>query len=278
MSASPAPMGQSVPMRRFGIIGFGFVGRATAHAFAEHVDIAHHDPASHASCSLDELTRSSDALFVCVPTPRSPSGAADVTIVEAVLQELSDRRVDVPVVLKSTVPPGSTARWAKVLAPLPLVFSPEFLREAHHLEDALRPSRVVLGWTENVGQLHREVLTAFHDRQFPRTPLLCTDATTAELLKYTSNALFGVKVSLANELAELAETLGVEWETIRSSLVLDPRVGDAHLRVPGPDGRRGFGGSCLPKDMSALLTVADELGVRLEVVRAALSANVRRRA
>ena len=103
------------------------------------------------------------------------------------------------------------------------------------------------------------------------------DAQQAELLKYASNALFGVKVSFANEMAELADALGVTWEPIRQALILDPRIGDGHLAVPGPDGFRGFGGTCLPKDMSGLLSVARDANIDLDVISAAVSSNQRRR-
>jgi UDPglucose 6-dehydrogenase len=103
------------------------------------------------------------------------------------------------------------------------------------------------------------------------------DATEAEFLKYASNALFGVKVSFANEMEELARSLGVTWEPVRQALILDPRVGDGHLTVPGPDGQRGFGGSCLPKDIAGLLSLASTVGVELPVIAAAVQANSRRR-
>jgi UDPglucose 6-dehydrogenase len=102
-------------------------------------------------------------------------------------------------------------------------------------------------------------------------------AAEAELLKYASNALFGVKVSFANEMSELAQGLGLDWESVRQALVLDPRIGDGHLAVPGPDGLSGFGGSCLPKDMAGLVAVAKEAGVELAVTAAALRANTQRR-
>jgi UDPglucose 6-dehydrogenase len=157
------------------------------------------------------------------------------------------------------------------------VFSPEFLRERHHLEDAAAPDRIILGWSQSIGDAHRAQVCDLFDRRFAGVPLVELPSTAAELLKYATNALFGVKVSFANEMAELAERLGTSWEAIRAALVLDSRVGDGHLDVPGPDGERGFGGKCLPKDMAALLAVAHDLGVPLDVVAAASQANRRRR-
>ena len=136
---------------------------------------------------------------------------------------------------------------------------------------------MVLGWSSAIEATHRADLRELFVRRFPDVPLFEMSATEAELLKYASNALFGVKVSFANEMAELASQLGVAWEPIRQALVLDPRIGAGHLAVPGPDGQRGYGGSCLPKDMAGLLVVASRLGVDLEVVSAAVRSNYRRR-
>jgi UDPglucose 6-dehydrogenase len=265
-------------IQRVGFIGYGYVGRGTASAIESVAEVRWHDPAHAGSLPFGELVRWADALFVCVPTPVGVGGFADLRIVREVASALADLSVDVPVLLKSTVPPGTTADLTRQWPSLPMVFTPEFLRERHHLEDAARPARVVLGWSSSISELHQARVRALYNRRFPHTPRVELDATEAELLKYASNALFGVKVSFANEMAEFAGRLGVSWECVRQALVLDPRVGDGHLSVPGPDGQPGFGGSCLPKDMAALLAMASTLGLDLDVVAAAVRANQRRRA
>lgn len=261
-------------LRRLGFVGYGYVGRGTARALGEVAETRFHDPAVSGSWDLDELVAWADAVFVCVPTPMSASGAADLGIVFEVLGELARAATDGLVVLKSTVPPGTSAEIVRRWPHLPLVFNPEFLRERHHLEDARSPVRVVLGWTAGIDAAGRSRVRGLYRRRFPEVPLVEMGATEAELLKYASNALFGVKVSFADE---LARRLGVGWEPVRRALVLDPRVGDGHLTVPGPDGERGFGGSCLPKDMAGLLAVGAECGIELEVVEAAVRGNRRRR-
>lgn len=266
------------PLRRIGIVGLGYVGRATAHALASVAEVSHHDPAVAGSRSLPQLVAGADAVFLCVPTPMGPSGAADLSSVLEVAGELARLGLRAPLLLKSTVPPGTCTAISRRWPELPLVYHPEFLRERHHLDDAVAPHRVVLGWTPAVPAHRRASLRDLFARRFPDVPRVELDATAAELLKYTSNALFGVKVSFANEVAELAGRLGVDWEPIRQALVLDPRVGDGHLAVPGPDGLPGFGGSCLPKDMAGLLAVAEAAGVELGVVREAVAGNARRRA
>jgi UDPglucose 6-dehydrogenase len=263
-------------IERIGFVGYGYVGRATARAFSSVADVAYADPAMPGGRGLADLLSWSDAIFVCVPTPMEASGAADLRIVHDVMAQLATD-VEVPVLLKSTVPPGTGAQLSRRWPNLPLVLNPEFLRERHHLEDALSPARIVLGWTDGIDDARRACVLDLYARRFPDAPVMEVTAMEAELIKYASNALLGVKVSFANELAELARRLGTNWEPIRQALILDPRVGDSHLSVPGPDGRPGFGGACLPKDMASLLRVATDAGIELDVVAAALSGNERRR-
>lgn len=272
MSAAPL-----FPIQRVGIIGYGYVGRGTGHALGSCAEVRWHDPTVDGSRPLVELARWADALFICVPTPMSSSGKAELSIVHEVVEELAELKTRAPTVVKSTIPPGTTDALARRWPGLPLVFSPEFLRERHFLEDAVSPHRIILGWSPEIDAPRRAQLRELFLRAFSLVPILELRSLEAELIKYAANALFGVKVSFANEMAELAERLGASWEAIRAPLVMDPRVGDGHLAVPGPDGERGFGGKCLPKDMAALLNVAAEHQVELEVVASALRANERRR-
>lgn len=264
-------------IRRVGIIGYGYVGRGTGHAFASVAEIEWHDPAVGSTLPLSDLVHWAHALFICVPTPMAASGAAELGVVREVVSQLAELHVHVPVVLKSSIPPGTTEALGQRWPSVPLVFNPEFFRERHYLEDAASPSRVILGWSAAIDCRQRARVRALFTRRFPRSPIVELTSVEAELVKYAANALFGVKVSFANEMADLAESLGVNWEPVREALVLDPRVGDGHLMVPGPDGERGFGGKCLPKDMAALLTVAADHGVELDVVAAAVRGNHRRR-
>ena len=265
------------PIKRAAIVGYGYVGRATEHALKPVCDVAWHDPAVAASRDLVDAVTGADIVFVCVPTPTTASGAADLGCVLDVAEQLASLRLGTPLVIRSTVPPGTTEDLARRWACVPWAFCPEFLREQHCLQDAATPSRVVLGWSCSIGESHRARIRELFARRFPNFPVVELPSTEAELLKYAANALFGVKVTFANEMADLADQLGVRWEPVRAALVLDRRVGDGHLAVPGPDGKRGFGGSCLPKDMAALLRVAAERGVALDVVEAAIRANTRRR-
>jgi UDPglucose 6-dehydrogenase len=229
--------------------------------------------------------------FVCVPTPMYEDGTADVSIVEEVLAGICDSpsRAGAPhriAVLKSTVPPGSVQRWNARFGTadgggLHTVFNPEFLTEANALADMRSQERVVLGgprpYINEVRNLYR--------RLFPKMAIIKTSSSTAEMVKYVTNCMLAVKVSFANEMAQIcealdAEGLDIDYDKVIEYATFDRRVGDTHWAVPGPvptqDGRfvRGFGGHCLPKDINALISVARECGVDPTVLRAAWEKNL----
>ncbi len=229
--------------------------------------------------------------FVCVPTPMYADGAADVSIVEEVLASVCDApsRADAPhriAVLKSTVPPGSVQRWNARFGKadgggLHTIFNPEFLTEANALADMRIQDRVVLGgprpYINEVRNLYR--------RLFPKMAIIKTSSSTAEMVKYVTNCLLAVKVSFANEMAQICEALDgngldIDYDKVIEYATFDRRLGDTHWAVPGPvptqDGRfvRGFGGHCLPKDINAIISVARECGVDPTVLRAAWEKNL----
>jgi UDPglucose 6-dehydrogenase len=160
-------------------------------------------------------------------------------------------------VLKSTVPVGT----ARDIAHQPTVSNPEFLREGHAVEDFLRPQRVVVGSADQ--DAARRVAALYGD-----VPVVLTDNTTAELIKYACNSFLAVKLSFVNTLAELCEHVGADIDGVTEGMRLDERIGAAFLR-PGP----GWGGSCLPKDTRALLNTASGQNVEFATVRAAVDTN-----
>ncbi len=224
--------------------------------------------------------------FVCVPTPMHRDGTADVSIVEEVLDGIchSPRRPGAPdriAVLKSTVPPGSVQGWNARFGEadgggLHTIFNPEFLTEANALADMRSQDRVVLGgprpYINEVRNLYR--------RLFPKMAIVKTSSSTAEMVKYVTNCMLAVKVSFANEMAQICEALDadgldIDYDKVIEYATFDRRLGDTHWAVPGPvpthDGRyvRGFGGHCLPKDINALISVARQYGVDPKVLSAA---------
>lgn len=233
--------------------------------------------------ACEEIPNFSKVYFLCLPTPMYEDGSADLSIVEGVLSELSDVNGDRTVVIKSTVPPGSTERWNEEYKHdgLHVIFNPEFLTEANALDDMRNQNRIVLGgprpWINAVKLIFQTA--------FPKVPIVKTSSTTAEMVKYVTNCFLATKVSFANEMAQICEALdskglNIDYDKVVEYAKFDARLGSSHWNVPGPvpthDGRyvRGFGGHCFPKDMSALRNVADDLGVDTKVLDAAWLKNL----
>jgi UDPglucose 6-dehydrogenase len=219
----------------------------------------------------------SKVYFVCLPTPMYEDGSADLSIVDGVLKELASQPGERIAVVKSTVPPGSTERWNERFETrgLHVVFNPEFLTEANALDDMRNQNRIVLGgprpWINEVKQVFQTA--------FPKVPLVKTSSTTAEMVKYLTNNFLTVKVAFANEMAQVCEALdksglNVDYDKVVEYAKYDRRLGESHWAVPGPDGHRGYGGSCFCKDINAIISVASELGVDAKVMKAAWGKNL----
>ncbi len=207
--------------------------------------------------------------FLCVPTPRRPDGGADLSAMVAAAEEMGPVLArDAVVVNKSTAPAGSTCAVATALgrADIAVVANPEFLREGHAVADFLHPDRVVVGGSDLASA--RRVADLYASLA---APVVVTDAASAETIKYATNAFLATKLSFANELADLCEATGANVVDVLVGVGLDPRVGAGYLD-PGP----AWGGSCLPKDASALLYLAERAGADLAVLRAAVTSNERR--
>ncbi len=215
--------------------------------------------------SYDEAAEFSDLHILCVGTPQQATSlATDLHDLTRAVRELSGRlRRNAVFVIKSSVPAGTTARFAAIansVAPhgseVSVVCSPDFLRESTSLEDIRHPSRIVLGLTAK--DMHAEELLrkAWALQLESGVDLLVTDVTTAELSKMAANAFLAAKISFINAMAAMCEASGADVTLLSRSLALDPRIGPYGL-----DAGAGFGGSCLPKDLRGLLAQAQELGL-----------------
>ncbi|MEQ0558599.1 UDP-glucose/GDP-mannose dehydrogenase family protein [Amycolatopsis sp. NEAU-NG30] len=209
-----------------------------------------------------------EAVFLCVPTPMAADGTADLSAVASVAAELGALLpAGCVVVNKSTVPVG-TAEWVRRLLgrdDVAVVSNPEFLREGSAVHDFLHPDRIVVGSADEPAA--RRIAELYSPL---RAPVVCTNAASAELIKYAANCFLAVKLSYVNAVAELCETFGAEIDAVTAGMGHDPRIGQAFLR-PGP----GWGGPCLPKDASALLRLAEGRGVRFDLLQAAVDDNAR---
>ena len=241
--------------------------------------------------SVEEAVATSDVIFFCVGTPSAPDGAADMTHVVAAARSIGsclDRhRV---LVTKSTVPIGS-GRWLTsiiedALAPavrpdgaFSVVSNPEFLREGSAVNDFLFPDRVVIGSDDGqaldlVADVYRPITEQTFAGADPdrRPPMVRTSLATAETVKYASNAFLATKISFINEIANICELVGADVSEVASALGLDPRIGSRFLEAG-----LGWGGSCFGKDLSALVTTAEQYGYDAALLRAAVQVNTRQR-
>jgi UDPglucose 6-dehydrogenase len=291
---------------RIGVIGAGFVGIPTAACFAHHghqVVCADVDEERVRALSKGEVpileeglpalvleglgagrlrfavgaqeaARDAEFVFICVQTPQSESGAADLSIAEAAAREIAPVLSPGTVVVnKSTMPVGSTDAIARALksagavSDVGVASNPEFLREGHAVRDSLAPHRVVIGCEDTevavrVSELYRDI----------QAPVLVTDPASAETIKYASNAFLATKVSFVNAIANLCERVNADVREVVLGMGYDPRIGFEVLH-PGP----GFGGSCLPKDTAALLYTAEAAGYDFGLLRSVIEVNTRQR-
>jgi len=288
------------------IIGGGYVGLVTGACFADtghEVTIIDVDPAKvaminekrapifepglesillravgknlRASLSYDSVS-TSDLTFICVGTPPSDDGSANLSYIESAsrsigtaLQKSTGFHV---VVVKSTVPPGTTETVVRpvVLASshktgdeIGFAMNPEFLREGRAIEDFRNPDRIVIGSSQpRAGDRVAEVYRTFF------APVVRTGLAAAEMIKYTSNAFLATKISFANEIGNICKEHGIDVYEVMKGVGLDQRIGPKFL-----DAGAGFGGSCFPKDVSSLSVLADRAGVDPKILRAVLEVN-----
>lgn len=255
-----------------GIVGQGFVGSAVNVGLSKYFRVETFDiiPEKSTVGSLSELYHTTDVIFVCLPTPMRKTGECDLTIVDAVLSQLNTFGSQKIVILKSTVPPGSCEFLQSKYENIDLIFNPEFLTEANAIDDFINQDRIVLGG-KNKSTLN-DVYGMFK-RVFLDVPIIMTDTKTAEMVKYITNCFLSVKVAFANQLFDVCSLVGIDYETAYSVAKLDKRLGDSHWKVPGPDGDRGYGGHCFPKDMSAFLYFSEKNGVEQSIIRESIKYN-----
>jgi UDPglucose 6-dehydrogenase len=213
-------------------------------------------------------------VMLCVQTPQRDDGAADLSAIESVVQEVAPLLCpDAIVVSKSTLPVGSATFVQDLLrrsgAPdgIAVASNPEFLREGSAVEDFLHPHRIIVGADDD--DVATRVASLYDGFD---APVVITRLASAEMIKYASNAFLATKISFVNELANACEALGADINEVISGVGHDPRIGFGWL-TPGP----GWGGSCFPKDTAALLHATSEAGYEFELVRSAVEVNRRQR-
>ncbi len=265
--------------KTIGIVGNGFVGSAVRYGFSPNVGVdaevkVYDKDPNKSTHSLREVV-DSDVVFLSVPTPSNTDGSMNVDIVDSVLNDISQYAdlFEVGIILlRSTVTPGTTRKLQDKYPNLRIVFNPEFLTERSANFDFINQSRFILGGSSDDVI---EVSELFRERFGSSLSIIETNYETAELIKYMTNTFFATKISFLNDMKLLADKCGVIWEDALEGFVRDGRVGHSHLNVPGHDGRYGFGGSCFPKDIQALINFGEGNGVDMSVLKGAWKTNLK---
>tara|TARA_B100000085_G_scaffold254099_1_gene252983 strand:+ start:85 stop:840 length:756 start_codon:yes stop_codon:yes gene_type:complete len=244
------------------LIGYGFVGKAVYEVLKDYHDVKIVDPQYNDNTINDD----SDGYVICVPTPTTLSGACDMTIVETVVKACPKEK---PILIKSTI---SLEGWRKDIEPQGkyVTFSPEFLTAANANEDFKKQDKMLFGGG-NIGFWNDIFIECkAYDPIY---------ATVEELIltKYLRNSFLATKVAFFNEVFDLCETAGIDYNQVKALVGMDERITHSHMHVPGPDGDRGFGGACFPKDTEALVYSANVLGATLPTLLTAIKSNKEKR-
>ena len=245
------------------IVGHGYVGKAVDHGFStSHVEKFIADPLYNTSLDDIKGKQRLDAAFVCVPTPFGKDGEIDASIVKDVVKQLA--AFSCPIVIKSTVTPDVVDELSK--ADSNVIYNPEFLTEANHLEDFINPPMHILGGHLLITKRVQELYEKFS--QCKPAPVMHMSAMEASFVKYGINCFLATKVLWFNQFKDLIDKTDSKYNVIVNAIGSDPRIGHSHTQVPGPDGKKGFGGACFPKDTNAFSTfAAGEFGVLDEVIK-----------
>ncbi len=220
----------------------------------------------HFSTNYDSV-KTADAIFLAVGTPSADDGRADLKYLKAAAKEVAQNIIDgAIIVIKSTVPVGTSLELRKLISEntkrkFHLVNNPEFLKEGTAVEDFMRPDRVIIGHQDQNAFAVMEELYAPLLRQ--GNPIYGMSNLSAEMSKYAANCFLATKISFINEIARLCDATGADIEEVRKGISSDKRIG-GHFLYPGP----GYGGSCFPKDVKALIATAEDFGLDLKIVNA----------
>lgn len=247
-----------------GIIGQGYVGTAIKLGFENHYNVLTYDKfdlAKSTHSKISDLVEETKVIFVCVPTPMRKDGTCYTGIVEEVIREINESADDHIIVIKSTIPPGTTDRINQEYTHSTVIFNPEFLTEQNFLEDFKNQKRIILGGDRKGTNQLRQI----YSKVFPNATIVKTGAKHAEMVKYFTNCFLATKVSFANEMYNVCQQLDLDYDKVVEYAIYDERLGKSHWAVPGPDGDFGYGGHCFPKDLSAIINSFETYGL-LEAV------------
>ena len=264
---------------KIGIVGKGFVGTAVQHGFSPNVGcdaevrVYDKDPSKSLN-SLKDTVNLSDFVFISVPTPSNIDGSIDLKILDQALNDISLalEKKDTIFLIRSTVVPGTCSSFQKKYPDLKIVFNPEFLTERSANFYFINQTRFILGGESDDT---KKVSNLFKWRFGKTISIIETNYESSELIKYMANTFFATKISFLNDMKILSEKVNANWDDVIEGFVRDGRVGHSHLSVPGHDGKLGFGGSCFPKDIQAIIAFAEDLDIDMAVLKGAWKTNLK---
>jgi UDPglucose 6-dehydrogenase len=245
------------------IAGYGFVGRAVASSLKE--TIIHIVDPKYTTGQIEHY-QDANGIIICVGTPSTQLGDCDVSQIYSVMKDVPEF---MPVLIKCTVRPDYLNKLVSDFSNHNIAYSPEFLRAATANEDFANQTYMILGGRnpDNIwGKLFTDSLKNLNTIEY------CSLAE-ASMVKYTTNCFLSVKVAFFNQIYDMCQANGADYNKVVELLKLDDRIGTSHMQVPGTDGSRGFGGACFPKDVNAFMHYADKVGLTHTLVESAIKYN-----
>jgi UDPglucose 6-dehydrogenase len=241
---------------KIGIVGNGFVGNAVRQSVSTKYETLVYDTMPEKSTHGLEQIWDCDLVFVCLPTPMKTAAGAecDLSILEYFFENIP-LGVDCIIAIKSTVPIGTTSRLQEKRKDLKIIHNPEFLTAANAVEDFAKSTRNIIG--SDILQIDTNLIQFFESIQ-PLSKTQVVKSKESEMIKYFANTFLAMKVSYFNLVYDTCQTFECEYENVVEGVCTDERIGRSHTKVPGPDGQRGFGGTCFPKDINSLIYVLNQ--------------------
>lgn len=257
-------------MNSVAIIGYGFVGKAIANGIKSSVNIYKIDPKLGTDINVIKNNHIK-IIFICLPTPMDDNGGQDISIILNVIKKINEINDDFIIVLKSTVLPNFVKDIENSCKNF--VYNPEFLTEKNANEDFINSDLIIFGGEDSICKK----LSKFYDihTKCINKNYIYTDAISASLVKYSINSFLASKVLFFNGIRKIFDKMNSDetWESFISILKLDERLGETHMSVPGPDKKFGFGGACLPKDISALYNYSTEIDEEFKLLKKIIDLN-----
>lgn len=247
---------------KIGIIGKGFVGNAVGNGFKQKgCSIRAYD--KYKSGDSFESVAECNHIFICVPTPPQKNGAVDLSNVEETIEKLAKSHSKGIIAIKSTVIPGTAQAQQNRYPDLTIISNPEFLTASTAEFDFLNPDKIIIGYTDSNQAAAESLAELYHDFE---APIRIITSEEAEMTKYMINTYYATRVLFANEIYDICQALSIDYSKVRECFELDKRVAPGHFDVLY-GGYRGIGGECLPKDLNALISKAEESSVNLELLK-----------